>query len=120
MNQTQKELLENSITLYLQHDEKDVEDLILGNKEVLEELAGIWREHESAIRLLVRVINTAVVKQLVEKATPVETVGLRHELCGAEKIITQLIKYQNEVERAKKGNEGKEAPAEPQGEEGTL
>ena len=95
MSETKTKLLENSITLYTDTnaEDKDPEDLLLEDSVKLAEMAGLWKDHESNLRFLVKVINGKTVKHLDEKGVTMETVGLRHELTGAEKIISSLIKY---------------------------
>ncbi len=66
---------------------------------------------------------------MVQKAQPVETVGIRHELQGTEKILTRLAKYHAIYERIEKKEEAEqkeeaenptESPPVEQGEEGAL
>ena len=80
--------------------------------------------------MLVRVMKTGTVRYLVEKAKPVETVGIRHELQAVDSILARLEKYSAEYERFEKGKtegtEGSdnvtpaESPPVEEGKEGAL
>lgn len=113
--------LEQAIDLYRQSEKSSAnpEDAILNDPELIKQLAGIWRENEPALRALVVAMNADLVRYMVQKATPVETVGIRHELQGAEKLLIRLAKYsavyerQEAEEKARKETEEEEPPVSP-------
>lgn len=123
----------DAVLCYLASDEFNTreDDVILTDAELLKQYSELWRTSEPALRMLVRVMKTGAVRHLVEKAKPVETVGIRHELQAVDAILTRLAKYASEYERLEKGRSGQgssegtqEVPTEPpevkEGQEGSL
>lgn len=106
------EIIKNTLTLNLVGEE---EPNILDNDGLVQELAEIWTGHQNALELLARYMNAATVKYIVEKAEPVEIIGLRHEIVGVEKVVAGLGKIAAEWERRRANPK-----AEPIGEAGTL
>jgi len=131
INQSETFNLDQAIDLFKKadKDETNVEDVILNDQELLKQLAELWRSSEPALRTLVSVINADLIRYMVQKATPVETVGIRHELQGTEKILTRLAKYHAVFERTEKKEQADkeaeeenptESPPVEAGEEGAL
>lgn len=113
----------DEVACYLASDEFNTreEDVILADPKLLEQYATLWRTNEPALRMLIRVMKTGLVRHLVQYAKPVETVGMRHELQAIDSILARLEKYSAEYERLDKGRGGEgedNAPPEPDVEEG--
>lgn len=128
-------LLEDSIQLFEQaeRENKTPEAYLLEDDALMKELGTIYRDHETALRKLVVAMNADLVRHMVQRATPIETVGIRHELQGAEKLFTRLAKYagvaerlllesEKEAQEKSQKEEGVEVPDKPpkEGEEGSL
>lgn len=102
--ETARLLVLNPFKIYFDSEKngKSIESEILENDELLKELGDMWTQHQGAIETLIKVINANLVKHMVQSALPVEIVGLRHELQGAEKIMLYLKKYAEESKRREK------------------
>lgn len=115
-SETIKALATSTYKLTRSDERPNYDDIVLQNEELLAELAGIWEEHEEALRtLIINVINAPVADEIVYDAFPIEIVGNRHEMQGAEKVLHFLERYSIEhTKRRQAEADEKTKPETPQ------
>ena len=96
----ERELLTNSLTLKLStEDNQAIEDSVLIDEPTMKSIEAVYREHGEVIKQVIAIVNAKRMKQLIETATPVEVIGIRHEIVGADNVYNALQKYAEEQKR---------------------
>ena len=111
MNNLEQYLLSRGITLDPLEIEKG-EDLVLKNGELLKEVSEIWTGHKGAVTAVLQTRINAIVKEIINKATPPETIVLRQALVEIGAILNDFDKYSAEYARRDTEQSGQKV-AEP-------
>lgn len=97
---------------------RDMSEEILADRELLAQVAELWKSNEKVIRAVIQARLSPIREELVMNATPPEVLVLRQALVEVAAIITDFQRYAAEHNRRLK-DEGQPAPQPEQPEVST-
>lgn len=102
---------QKAIDLY---EKIDLDAYILNNDDALSEMMAL-SDHRDKIERLICYQQAKMIEYLVEKADPVELMGIRHALQALDHVLASLDKFKAEYERREvqnKKDNNKKSPVE--------
>lgn len=114
MDELEKYLLQRGFfdPLVALDDTRASEDAILADDALLAEVASIYKGKERALKALIYERIKPIIKELVMKATPAETMVLRQAMVEVSLIMDDAKKYSDEYDNREKEKKEREANGE--------